>query len=41
MPRYAIGLGSNVGDRLQHMVGAVERLYDFLDQWLVRFPPES
>lgn len=31
MTRYAIGLGSNLGDRLAHLVGGVEAIESFVD----------
>lgn len=33
MTRYAIGLGSNVGDRLDHLVTAVGEIAAFVDDW--------
>jgi 2-amino-4-hydroxy-6-hydroxymethyldihydropteridine diphosphokinase len=33
LTRYAIGLGSNLGDRLDHLVTAVGEIADFVDDW--------
>ncbi|HXV73033.1 MAG TPA: 2-amino-4-hydroxy-6-hydroxymethyldihydropteridine diphosphokinase [Acidimicrobiia bacterium] len=35
MTRYAIGLGSNLGDRLEHLVTAVNEISSFVDDWTV------
>ena len=35
MTRYAIGLGSNVGDRLDHITNAVGEIADLVDSWTV------
>lgn len=35
MTRYAIGLGSNLGDRLDHLITAVGEIAGFVDDWVV------
>ena len=35
MTRYAIGLGSNMGDRLEHLTGAVEEIAAIVDHYTV------
>jgi len=35
LTRYAIGLGSNLGDRFEHLVTAVNEISSFVDDWTV------